>query len=98
MNEKVSNLEPNLVWNLFEEISKIPRQSKKEEKIRKWVKEWSGHNGIKWKEDSVGNLLLFKEATKGYEKLPGIVLQAHLDMVAQKTPESDHNFDKDPII
>lgn len=97
MINKLSNLEPSLVWNLFEEISRIPRPSKKEEKIRNWVKNWCELNGIKWKEDSVGNLLLSVAAIKSCERYPGVILQAHLDMVTQKTPESTHNFDVDPI-
>jgi dipeptidase D len=93
----LKDLEPSIVWNLFGEISKIPRQSKKEDKIRNWVKRWADKNSITWKEDETGNLLLTQDAIQGCEMYPGIILQAHLDMVAQKTPDSTHNFDIDPI-
>ncbi len=91
------NLEPQIVWNLFEEISQIPRESKKEEKIRKWIKNWAQNRQMMFKEDPTGNLLLSAYASNGCENHPGVILQAHLDMVAQKTPESSHDFDNDPI-
>ena len=95
--QKLKGLEPQIVWEIFEEISKIPRASKKEEKIREWVKNWAKKQQISWQEDSMGNLLLSVTASKGCEDHPGITLQGHLDMVAQKDPESSHDFDKDPI-
>jgi len=93
----LNELEPKIVWNLFNQISKIPRQSKKEDKIREWVKNWAILNNIQFKEDKIGNLLLSQKASIGCEKYPGITLQAHLDMVAQKVTISNHNFDTDPI-
>ena len=69
----LENLEPKLIWNLFEKISKIPRTSKKEEKIRSWVKNWAINNQISYKEDKVGNILLWKEPTSGCENYPGII-------------------------
>ena len=93
----LGKLKPQIVWNIFEDISQIPRESKKEEKIREWVKKWADKHQISWMEDSVGNLLLSVEASGEGVKFPGIILQGHLDMVAQKSPESSHDFDNDPI-
>ncbi len=93
----LGELEPHIVWNLFEDISQIPRESKKEEKIRVWIKNWAQKHQISYEEDSTGNLLLKVKASKGGEEYPGVILQAHLDMVAQKVPESSHDFDNDPI-
>jgi dipeptidase D len=94
----LNGLEPKIIWNLFSEISKIPRRSKHEGKIRSWVKKWAEKNHqIEFKEDSVGNLLLYGKATAGCEEFPGVILQGHLDMVAQKESNSNHNFDTDPI-
>lgn len=56
----LTKLKPLLVWRIFEGITKIPRCSKKEEKIRDWVKEWVKNNDITFKEDEVGNILLTK--------------------------------------
>ena len=98
MKKKVlKGLEPRIVWELFEDISRIPRESKKEEKIRFWIKSWAKNHNLSYKEDKTGNLLLSKNASKGCEHYQGVILQAHLDMVAQKDPDSPHDFDKDPI-
>jgi len=93
----LEQLEPNLVWQIFKEITKIPRQSKKEEKIRKWVKNWASKNNIKIKEDKTGNLLLSKDAAPGCKSFPTLILQAHLDMVYQKHLHVDIDFENDPI-
>lgn len=96
-SKSISKLKPLLVWNLFYEISKIPRPSKKEEKIREWVKTWAKTHNIIFNEDSIGNILLKTSATVDCESYPTLVLQAHMDMVCQKNPESKINFDEDPI-
>ena len=93
----LDGLEPKIIFEIFSQISKIPRESKHEEKIRAWVKEFSTKNKIEYKEDSVGNLLLYGQASAGCEDYPGVILQGHLDMVAQKEPSSKHDFAKDPI-
>ena len=93
----LEQLEPNLVWQIFKEITKVPRLSKKEAKIRKWVKNWASKNNIKIKEDKTGNLLLSKDAAAGCKKFPTLILQAHLDMVCQKQPNVVIDFEKDPI-
>ena len=93
----LDGLEPKIIWDLFSQISKIPRKSKQEEKIRSWVKKWAEENQIDFKEDSIGNLLLVAEPSTGCEDFPGVILQGHLDMVAQKDSSSTHDFDTDPI-
>ncbi|MHA2294086.1 MAG: beta-Ala-His dipeptidase [Candidatus Hodarchaeales archaeon] len=93
----LENLDPAEVWELFEEISHVPRESQKEEKIRTWIQNWANKHSISWKEDTAGNLLLSQQASVGFENYPGIILQAHLDMVALKSPESSHDFENDPI-
>lgn len=96
--KKLENLKPEIVWQIFEEISKIPRPSKKEEKIRAWVKKWAKENDIEVKkEDATGNILLFKEASKGCEDYPTLILQAHMDMVCQKESNYEIDFENDPI-
>ena len=85
------------VLHIFEQISAIPRCSKHEQKISKWLKKWAKNHGLKVRTDSVGNVLIKVPAAKGYKNAPEIVLQGHMDMVCQKTPDSDHDFSKDPI-
>jgi len=97
VNEVLSELEPKIVWGIFKEITKIPRCSGKEQKIQEWIKKWAEENGVSFKQDGVGNILLTREAAPECENFPILVLQAHQDMVCEKTAESPHNFDTDPI-
>ena len=71
--QQLATLQPNIVWDLFLQISQIPRRSKHEEKIREWVKEWASQNNIAYKEDLIGNLLLIKEAPDDCKEYPGII-------------------------
>ncbi|MFX1534603.1 MAG: beta-Ala-His dipeptidase [Promethearchaeota archaeon] len=97
MKTDLSRLSPSLVWQIFEAITKIPRCSKKEEKIRAWIKKWAENNNIFFKEDEAGNILLRQEASPGFETRPTLVLQGHMDMVCQKAKDFQFNFDTDPI-
>jgi dipeptidase D len=92
-------LSPNTkkVLKWFEEITKIPRCSKHEEKIGQWLLNWAKEHSYKAEKDAAGNVLIKVPATKGYEKSPTIVIQGHQDMVCEKTPDSTHDFSKDPI-
>jgi len=84
-----------LKW--FEQITQIPRCSKQEEKIANWLMEWAKENGFETKTDKVKNLVIKVPASPGYENSPAVILQGHMDMVCEKTPESNHDFSKDPI-
>jgi dipeptidase D len=81
----------------FEKISSIPRGTKFEAGIRNWLIAWAESHGWKSKTDAAGNLAVYVPASIGYENHPTLILQGHLDMVCQKTPESTHDFTKDPI-
>ena len=85
------------VLKVFEEISKIPRCSKNEKKISDWLVNWAKEHNFDVKRDAAMNVLISVPATKGYENKPIIVLQGHMDMVCEKTPDSKHDFSKDPI-
>ena len=93
----LADLDPPLVWHLFEEITRIPRCSKKEQKIRSWIKKWAEDRNIPCREDRVGNLLLRRAASPGCEGYPALILQAHLDMVCVKEEGVSIDFDNDPI-
>jgi dipeptidase D len=82
---------------IFEQISRIPRCSKNEEAVTRWFEAWAGSNGWPSMRDRAGNLLIHVPATAGGESAPGVVIQGHLDMVCEKTPESPHDFSRDPI-
>jgi len=93
----LEDLEPKLVWHIFEEITRVPHPSKKEKKLREWIKKWAEEHRIPFKEDDAGNILLMKEATSGCEDYPTLVIQAHMDMVCQKTPDTVIDFENDPL-
>jgi dipeptidase D len=97
MSDHLEDLQPAEVWNYFAEILKIPRPSKKEEKISEYVIEFAERQGLTWKKDRVGNILISKPATSGMESVKKVVLQSHLDMVGEKNSDIDHDFEKDPI-
>ena len=84
-----------LTW--FEEISKIPRCSKNEEQICNWLVDWAKKNNFQVKTDKVNNVVIKVPGTAGFENSPIVVIQGHVDMVCEKTPDSDHDFSKDPI-
>ncbi|MFT7682150.1 MAG: dipeptidase D, partial [Moritella dasanensis] len=93
----LSNLEPQVVWNIFEQMCANPRPSKHEEKVSAWIQQLAKDHNIECKEDKVGNLILRKAATSGMEDRKGVVLQAHMDMVPQKNSDTVHDFVTDPI-
>lgn len=97
MSDAINGLEPKILWERFSEIAQVPRPSKKEEKIRKHMRELLDELKIKYKEDKVGNIVASVPATAGYENAPIVVLQGHVDMVCEKNNETKHDFENDPI-
>lgn len=83
---------------LFEEISRIPRPSGKEQRISNYVKAWAEARGLDVYQDSSYNLIILKGASPGCEGCAPVILQAHMDMVCEKDSGSAHNFDTDPIL
>ncbi|MBC7876178.1 MAG: aminoacyl-histidine dipeptidase [Anaerolineales bacterium] len=81
----------------FEQISAIPRGTKNEAGIREWLTHWATSRGLSSKTDSIGNLVIYVPASTGRENAPALILQGHLDMVCEKTPDSTHDFTRDPI-
>ena len=97
MGEILGQLKPNLLWNHFEELCKIPRPSRKEEKVVQYVISVAKKNNLQYATDDFGNVVIRKSATPGKENLVPVVMQGHLDMVAEKNADVKHDFDKDPI-
>ncbi len=95
--ETLKGLKPEAVWGYFEEICRIPRPSRKEEKIGAWLMEFARKHRIEARQDEAGNVLMSKPAMPGREEAPTVVLQAHMDMVCEKNADTVHDFDKDPI-
>jgi dipeptidase D len=86
-----------LILKNFEKVSSVPRGSKNEAEIRQWLMDWAAAYSLKSRTDAAGNLVIYIPASKGYESKATLILQGHMDMVCQKTPESKHDFTKDPI-
>ncbi len=93
----MKGLKPERVWHWFGEIMQIPRPSKHEERISAWLVQWGKDHGLETKSDKLGNVLIRKPASKGYEKSPWVALQAHMDMVCEKNSTKQFNFMKDTI-
>ncbi|GHV35338.1 aminoacyl-histidine dipeptidase [Bacteroidia bacterium] len=97
MNDFLLNLEPQKIWYYFREILAIPRPSKKEEKIREYLIDFAKKHNLEHKTDATGNILITKNAVKGYENKATVVLQSHIDMVCEKNTDKVFDFDKDGI-
>jgi dipeptidase D len=85
------------ILNLFDQISAVPRASGREAELSAWLQAWANQRGWACKSDPAGNLLIRVPASPGCEAAPVLILQGHMDMVCEKTPESSHDFSKDPI-
>jgi dipeptidase D len=97
MANALAGLEPALVWKYFAEISRIPRGSKNETAIAKYLVDTAKKLGLSAIQDSAGNVLARKPATAGREQTPSVCLQGHMDMVCEKNKDKVHDFLKDPI-
>lgn len=91
------NLNEKRMWEIFEEISRVPRESGNEEGIRNFLLSWAEKNGFRADRDGIGNVFIYADATEGYENVPPLALQGHMDMVCVKRGGSSHDFTKDPI-
>lgn len=97
MQNVFENLKPANVWRYFDEIMQIPRPSKHEEKVSAYLQKFGKDLGLETLSDSLGNVLIRKPASKGYEKSAGVCLQAHMDMVCEKNGDKVFDFLKDGI-
>lgn len=95
--KRLNDLPTARVWQIFQDIVKIPRASGNEKGIAGWIISFAKKHHIDAKIDETGNVILKQKATKGYEDRPSLSFQGHMDMVAVKTNDSKHDFTKDPI-
>ena len=93
----ITELEPRAVWQYFHQLTQIPRPTHQEEAVEQYILDEAGRLGLEAERDARGNILVRKAASAGRENEPGVILQAHLDMVPQKNKDSSHDFSKDPI-
>ena len=93
----IKELNPKLVWEIFEDITRVPRPSKKEGKIIAFLEDFARKHNLEYRKDAIGNVVIFKPASAGYENLPAVVLQSHMDMVCEKNSDVEFDFENDAI-
>ncbi len=97
MSITIKDLNPQIVWKNFYLLTQVPRPSGHLQKVQDFLLKWAEEHGIEAFKDGAENIVMRKPATPGREGRRTAVLQAHMDMVPQKTDESQHNFETDPI-
>jgi dipeptidase D len=93
----LSNIEPQIIWKNFSALNAVPRPSKKEERVIKFIVDFAKSLQLDYIIDEVGNVIVKKPATFGMENRKNVVLQSHLDMVHQKNNDTVFDFDKQGI-
>ena len=94
---EIANLQPQAIWKNFDLLTQVPRPSGHLEKVQKFLLDWAREKGVEAFQDEAGNVIMRKPASPGMENRKCVTLQGHMDMVPQKTKESTHNFETDPI-
>jgi dipeptidase D len=97
MIEVLKNLQPVDVFKYFEKLSQIPRGSGNEKEVSDYLVSFAKENNLEYVQDSALNVVIRKNASKGYENSPVVVLQGHMDMVNEKNSDVEHDFTKDPL-
>lgn len=93
----LENCEPKRVFYYFEEITKIPHGSGNTKQISDYLVNFAKEHNLKYVQDDLNNVIIYKPATEGYENAPTVILQGHMDMVCEKRPDVEHDFTKDPL-
>lgn len=94
---EILKLQPEALWRNFHLLTQVPRPSGHLEKIQQFLLDWAKERNLEARLDNAGNILMYKPASPGMEDRKVVTLQGHIDMVPQKTPDSPHNFETDPI-
>lgn len=97
MNPAIRNIEPTEIWSHFASLNAIPRASKKEDRVVSFMHDFAQQHGLEAKTDTVGNVIISKKATTGFENKKTVILQSHLDMVHQKNTDTIFDFDTQGI-
>ena len=94
----LENCEPKRVFHYFEEICKIPHGSGNTKQISDYLVQFAKDHDLKYVQDEMNNVVIYKPGTAGYENAPVVIIQGHMDMVCEKTPDCDKNMDEDDYI
>ncbi|MDD3141975.1 MAG: aminoacyl-histidine dipeptidase [Lachnospiraceae bacterium] len=93
----LAKLEPQKVFQYFEELNQIPRGTYNTKKVSDYLKAFAKSNGLEYYQDEVNDIIIKKPGSLGYENSEPIIIQGHMDMVCEKTSDSLHDFLNDPI-
>lgn len=94
---KLENIDYKKVFYYFEEISNIPRGSKYNTKISNYLVSFAREHNLSYKQDAYENVIIWKEASKGYEHCETVMIQGHMDMVCEKESHIEHDFTTEPL-
>lgn len=97
LDRALKDLSPNLVFEYFEDITRIPRGSGNEKAISDYLVNFAKEHSLEVIQDEALNVIIKKVGSKGYENAPTVILQGHMDMVCEKNKEVEHDFEKDPL-
>ena len=93
----LDNLEPKAVFHFFEELCSIPHGTFDTKRISDYCVRFAEERGLEVVQDEANNVIIRKNGTEGYETSEPVIIQGHLDMVCEKTEDSDHDFKKDGL-
>jgi dipeptidase D len=97
MGKEITKILPRNLWKHFYAFTQIPRPSKHEAQVVKYIEDFAKEYNLDYVIDEVGNILVSKPPSQGRESVSGVVLQSHVDMVPQKNSNKTHNFETDPV-
>lgn len=95
--DTLENLEPKEFYKYFKEIAAIPHGSRNTQGISDYCVEFAKKHNLEYIQDDSNNVIIIKEASKGYEDVPAIIIQGHLDMVCEKESDYEIDFQKDGL-
>ena len=93
----LEHLEPKKAFHFFEELTRIPHESGNMAAVSGWAADFARERGLRYRQDELGNVVIWKDASPGYEDHPAVILQGHLDMVCVKDPGVEHDFAAGPL-
>ncbi len=93
----LENLEPKKVFDFFEQLCAIPHGSGNTAKISEFLRRFGEERGLETHKDDLGNIIIIKEATAGYENAEAVILQGHMDMVCEKAADCDIDMDTEGL-
>ena len=96
-NSILAGLEPQSVFRFFQQLCRIPHESGHTAAVSAWVEAFAQERGLRCRRDGLGNVIVWKDASPGYEDHPAVIVQGHLDMVCVQDPGVDHDFSRDPL-